>query len=253
VLLNLLNNAIKFTARGSVRLAVSYSADGGGRLRVSVSDTGVGVPEEALGRLFQRFSQVDGSTTRQYGGTGLGLAISKALVETMGGAIGVESHAGVGSTFWFHIAAPPANLTPSAIKPDDHGFEIAPARILVVDDVATNRELVRTMLSPFGHVVTEASGGAEAVQAAMHSVFDLILMDLQMPGMDGLAATRAIRSTCRLNQATPILAVSANVLPENQDACRAAGMDDHIAKPLDPAELLTKVSAWTAPAEATLG
>ena len=245
VLLNLLGNAIKFTSRGGVTVSVCYLAAGGGCLRVAVTDTGVGIPASLIDRLFQRFSQVDGSITRQFGGTGLGLAICKSLAEMMGGTIGVESEEGRGSTFWFTVAAPVAEMAPAAPTEAEGEWAQVPAHILVVDDVAVNRELVATILGVFGHQITEAAGGAEAVEAALCQSFDLILMDLQMPGMDGLAATRAIRATSDLNGATPILALSANVLPEHTEASRAAGMDDHIAKPINAEELLTKIAHWT--------
>jgi PAS domain S-box-containing protein len=244
VLLNLLTNAIKFTDTGALTVTTRYFAETG-RLRVTVSDTGVGIPADRLDRLFQRFSQVDGSITRQYGGTGLGLAIARRLTERMGGEIGVESRPGVGSSFWFVIDAPAADrIAPAAPAPAAPHPGLAAGRILLVDDVAMNRELVRTMLAPFGFDLAEASGGAEAVAAALGEAFDLILMDLHMPGMDGYAATRAIRQTSQANRATPILALSANVLPEHHAACRAAGMNDHIAKPISPAELLTKIAHW---------
>ncbi len=249
VLLNLLGNAIKFTSRGGVSVRVGYETQGGGMLRVEVADTGVGIPPERLDRLFQRFSQVDGSISRTYGGTGLGLAISKSLAETMGGAIGVSSAVGEGSTFWFTIAAPPAELAPARPAPQAAPEEQRGARILVVDDVANNRELIAAMLAPFGHALAEAENGLEAVERARRQAFDLILMDLQMPGMDGQAATRLIRETCDLNRTTPIVAVSANAMPNHLAQCAAAGMDDHIAKPIQPMELLVKVAQWTAPAD----
>ena len=245
VLLNLLGNAIKFTASGSVTVGVTYLAADGGCLRVAVADTGVGIPAERADRLFQRFSQVDGSISRQFGGTGLGLAICKSLVEMMDGAIGADSEEGRGSTFWFTIAAPVAQLTAAPEAAFEGEWSQAPARILLVDDVAVNRELVSAILGVFGHQITEAGGGADAVDAAMHHVFDLILMDLQMPGMDGLAATRAIRGGAGLNAGTPILALSANVMAAHLYASREAGMDGHIAKPINPEELLTKIAQWT--------
>ena len=247
VLLNLIGNAVKFTANGGIVVGASYLPAGGGSLRFTVADTGVGIPPDRLSRLFLRFSQADGSTTRSYGGTGLGLAIYKSLTELMGGAIGVESEEGAGSTFWFTIAAPAITVTEAATAWYDEGWTVDAARILIVDDIAANRELVRAMLAPFGHHVTEASGGAEAVQAAMQREFDLILMDLQMPGMDGLEATRAIRERSELNRARPIVALSADVMPWRHAECRAAGMVDHIAKPIDPRELRAKVTAWTKP------
>ncbi len=245
VLLNLLSNAIKFTDQGGVTVSVSYQKEAGGRLRFEVTDTGVGVSADHASRLFQRFTQVDGSNTRQHGGAGLGLAISKGLTEMMGGEIGVLSEEGQGSTFWFTISAPTeagGDLEAEAGQAED--WRIAPMRIMIVDDVAVNRELVSTLLSPFDLQLTEASNGAEAVEAALHTSFDLILMDLQMPGMDGLAATRAIRANSELNRRTPILAVSANVLPVHVEACRQAGMNDHIGKPINPRELLTKIDRW---------
>ncbi len=246
VLMNLLNNAVKFTAEGAVSVAVSHLAEGGGVLRIAVSDTGVGIPAEHIDRLFQRFSQVDGSIARQYGGTGLGLAICKSLTEMMGGEIGVASEVGRGSTFWFTIAAPAgtaaAPVNPVKVVGDR---ALGSARILIVDDSSVNRELVSTLLSPFDVELTEAANGAEAVEAAQRAAFDLILMDLQMPGMDGLAATRAIRAGSGPNRTTPILALSANVMPAQVAACREAGMDDHIAKPINPQELLSKIGRWT--------
>jgi PAS domain S-box-containing protein len=246
VLLNLLSNAVKFTDSGAVTVSARHEA---GRLCISVADSGVGIAKDRLDRLFQRFSQADNSITRKYGGTGLGLAICKRLTEMMGGQIEFESREGEGSTFRFAVDAPPAELEPAA-APAEPELGLAAGRILVVDDVSMNLELVRTMLSPFGFDIEEASGGAEAVAAALGGAFDLILMDLQMPGMDGLSATRAIRQTSEANRATPILALSANVLPEHHAACREAGMDDHIAKPISPAELITKIAAWTATRQA---
>jgi len=247
VLLNLLTNAVKFTEAGGVTVGVGYEAADGGRLRIRVTDTGVGIAPDCQGRLFQRFSQADGSISRQYGGTGLGLAICKSLTGLMGGEIGVESEPGQGATFRFTIRAPPCEPGAEAACEDEIALDARPARILVVDDSPVNRELVGVLLRVFGHQLTEAPGGAEAVEAAARTEFDLILMDLQMPGMDGLAATRAIRAGCPLNDATPIVALSANILPTHLEACRQAGMADHIGKPIDTRELLTKVARWSQP------
>jgi len=247
VLLNLLSNAVKFTEAGGVTVGVGYEAQGGGRLRIRVTDTGVGIAPERRGRLFQRFSQADGSISRQYGGTGLGLAICRSLTGLMGGEIGVESEEGRGATFRFTVRAPPCEPEAAAAGEDETALDARPARILIVDDSPVNRELVGVLLGVFGHQLTEACGGAEAVEAAWRTEFDLILMDLQMPGMDGLAATRAIRGDCPLNAATPIVALSANILPTHLEACRQAGMDDHIGKPIDTRELLTKVARWSQP------
>jgi PAS domain S-box-containing protein len=249
VLINLMGNAIKFTAKGGVTVRLGYEASDSGRLAVSIVDSGVGIPAGKLNRLFQRFSQVDGSVSRTHGGTGLGLAICKSLVELMGGEIAVTSKEGHGSTFWFTIDAPLVEAS-GAEHPDSVGAAYAdneerrPAHILIVDDLAVNRELIRTMLTPFGHSFEEVDNGADAVRAALRSGFDLILMDLQMPGMDGFEASRMIRATAALNRTTPILALSANVLPAHVDASRAAGMDDHLGKPIVPAVLAAKVAMW---------
>jgi CheY-like chemotaxis protein/anti-sigma regulatory factor (Ser/Thr protein kinase) len=241
VLLNLVGNAIKFTAEGRVNVSVTHA---GGLLRVEVADTGPGIPAEKRDRLFQRFSQVDGAGSRNHGGTGLGLAISKSLVTLMGGEIGVESEEGKGSIFWFTFAAPVVRGRAEAAAKSEGPSDDRAFRMLVVDDVHVNRELVRAMLEPFGHTFVEAENGAEAVAAALREPFDLILMDLQMPGMDGISATKAIRATSEVNGLTPIVALSANVLPDHLAACAAAGMDDHIGKPIQPLRLLTKVAQW---------
>ena len=244
VLLNLLTNAVKFTSAGRVAVAAGYEA---GQLKVEVTDSGPGIAPDAAGRLFQRFSQVDDSNTRAHGGSGLGLAICKGLVEMMGGEIGLHSLPHHGSTFWFTVpAACVAASTPhcAAIGGSPPDFEGRPLNILLVDDVAVNRELICAMLAPFDIAVTTATGGAEAVACTCAQPFDLILMDLQMPGMDGMAATRAIRANSEANRATPILAISANVLSSQVEAARQAGMNDHIAKPINPTELLTKIGAW---------
>jgi CheY-like chemotaxis protein/nitrogen-specific signal transduction histidine kinase len=241
IVLNLLGNALKFTDKGAVTLEATWRDD---VLRVSVTDTGRGIPADRRDKLFQRFSQVDETISRSHGGTGLGLAICKDLAELMGGEIGVASVEGAGSTFWFSIDAPTAQLAavdaPAEIEPDTGAI----AHILVVDDVSVNRDLVRALLSPFGHTFEDADSGPAAVEAAGRTRFDLILMDLQMPGMDGLAATRLIRSQPGPNQGAPIIALSADVMPDRIAACEAAGMDDHLAKPIDPRQLLTKVMIW---------
>ncbi|WP_162305952.1 hybrid sensor histidine kinase/response regulator [Oleisolibacter albus] len=242
VLLNLLNNAVKFTAAGGITLSLTRE---GGLVRVAVRDTGIGIPSDKRHRLFQRFSQVDASTARKYGGTGLGLAISKAIIERMGGEIGVETQAGVGSTFWFTVPLPETDA------PADHRAESPvgeggrPLRILLAEDLPANRMLVGAMLSKAGHQVILAEDGARALELAIQGGFDLILMDVQMPVMDGLAATRAIRRLPDAKvAAVPILALTANALPEEVARCRAAGMDDHVPKPVDRAVLLTALTRW---------
>ncbi len=245
ILLNLLNNAIKFTSTGGVTISADYRPDDQ-TLHVAVTDTGPGIPADKRERLFERFSQIDSSISRRQGGTGLGLAICKSLVGLMGGEIHIDSAEGGGSSFSFTIAAPPADAPASSDLAADGEMDArgAVAQILVVDDLAENRELIRLLLEAIGHSVQEASSGGEAVSAAVDRPFDLILMDIQMPGMDGLAASRLIRETAPLNLTTPILAVSANVLADQVAQCLAAGMDDHIAKPIQVLDFVGKVSSW---------
>ncbi|HEY8383891.1 MAG TPA: PAS domain S-box protein [Microvirga sp.] len=238
VLLNLLNNAVKFTHRGRVTLHLDKGPGGpaGETITFRVEDTGIGIPAEKLGRLFQRFSQVDSSIRREFGGTGLGLAISRQLVDLMGGRIAVESVPGEGSTFAFTVTLPQASSPagpPAAPAPE----AARPARILLVEDLDINQELARAVLEAAGHQVDVATDGAEAVEAVQRGTYDLVLMDVQMPGMDGLSATRAIRALDHGARNVPIIAMTANVLPQQVTACRQAGMTDHVGKPFKRNEL----------------
>jgi PAS domain S-box-containing protein len=246
VLLNLLNNAIKFTAHGCVTLSVDHVGrnETGECLRFSVADTGIGIAHDRQDRLFQRFSQVDGSIERDFGGTGLGLAICKRLVDLMGGEIGVLSEQGTGATFWFALTLPLG--APEQPVPD---LGHAPAarragRLLLVEDNPVNQELARAVLEAGGHHVDVVSDGATAIRAAAQGDYQLILMDVQMPGMDGLTATRHIRRLGTAAATIPILAMTANVLPDQVQRFRDAGMDDHIGKPFDRAELYRIVDRW---------
>ena len=244
VLSNLLSNAIKFTETGSILVHARYD-EGGSRLEISVTDTGVGISDDQIEKLFQRFTQADGSISRRYGGTGLGLSICRQLTALMGGSISAASAPGAGSTFTFDITAPaadgPAPAGPISAIPDDAEVTL---RILIVDDLDANRELVRALLEAAGQEVEEAASGAQAVSLAVRQTFDLILMDLQMPGMDGFATARAIRRLSQENRSTPIVALSANVLPEHVAEAEKAGMNDHIGKPIVPAKLIATLNRW---------
>ena len=243
VLLNLLSNAVKFTERGRVTLSMqAASGVRGHRLRFAVTDTGIGIDPDRQHLLFQSFSQIDSATTRRYGGTGLGLAISKRLVEAMGGAIGVESALGQGSTFWLEVELPAA--APVAEPPATAPAAKRRARVLVAEDVKANQALLGALLRIGGHEVAFANDGAEAVRAVQANTYDLVLMDMEMPEMDGLAATRAIRALNGHARGIPIVALTANVMAEDVARCRAVGMDDHLTKPIDRAALLATVERW---------
>jgi signal transduction histidine kinase/CheY-like chemotaxis protein len=247
ILLNLLNNAVKFTRRGSVTLTICREAqrDETCRLRFLVADTGIGIPKDKQERLFQRFSQIDGSISREFGGTGLGLAISKHLVELMGGEIGVESEANRGSTFWFRVdlaqAAAPAAVAP---RKAESRSQTPPARLLLVEDVEANQEIAKAVLEAAGHAVDIATNGFDAIQAVKTRKYDIVLMDIQMPGMDGITATRHIRELPGPERDIPIVAMTANVLPEQVEQFRAAGMNDHVGKPFDRYELYALIDRW---------
>ncbi|HEX7969184.1 MAG TPA: ATP-binding protein [Stellaceae bacterium] len=245
VLLNLLSNAIKFTETGNVVLSLSKVEDrpSSSVLKFSVTDTGIGIPKEMQDLLFRRFSQIESSGRRQQGGTGLGLAISKTLVEQMGGAIGVTSTPEIGSQFWFTL---PLKAPASALAKQAAGEEPQrKARILVAEDTPINQELMVTLLRRAGHEVDLVTNGEAAVAAVQRKPFDLILMDVQLPRMDGFAATRAIRALDGSISAVPVIALTARALARDVEDCLAAGMNDHLSKPIDAALLLSTVERWT--------
>lgn len=253
ILVNLTGNAIKFTDKGSVTLRLS---DTGGTdapgLRVEVIDTGPGIPEDRQERLFKRFSQVDGSVTRRHGGSGLGLSICRELVELMGGRIGVESQEGQGAVFWLETPAPVVRAAPS--EEAERTAPQAPSaalqgRVLIVDDHPMNRELVRLFLASPDLEIDEAEDGRQALVLASARRYDLILMDVNMPVLDGLAATSAIRATCPLNVGAPIVALTAQTGPEIEQKCFDVGMDAVLAKPIQPQDLIALASQAMAPAE----
>ncbi|PHY22818.1 ATP-binding protein [Caulobacter sp. BP25] len=247
VLVNFLGNAMKFTDSGGVSLAVESrtgARPGMERLELSVSDTGVGVPAEMLDHVFDRFTQAGPEVSRRFGGTGLGLAISREIVELMGGRIGVDSVAGEGARFWCVLDLPVAE-PPSVATDEASPVSGRPLRLLVADDNDANRELIGTLVRAMGHQVETVADGIAAVEAVHTRVYDLVLMDVHMPRMDGLAATRAIRDLGGEAASTPIIALTANVLPDQIAFYRASGMDDHVGKPIDPRDLQAKIAAWS--------
>jgi PAS domain S-box-containing protein len=243
-LFNLVGNAVKFTEHGRVRIACFTPTRA--TLRFEVEDTGVGIPRDVQGRIFQRFDQGDASTTRRFGGSGLGLAITKRLAEMMDGDVGFTSTEGQGSTFWFEIAAEP---TAAQVR---HSDELMPVleglRVLVVEDNATNRMIASKLLESLGASVETAADGYLGVEAAERGGFDLILMDVQMPGIDGLEAARRIRALGGAAAATPIVALTANVLAHQQRRYLDAGMDGVVGKPISPGALVAEIGRLSAAA-----
>ena len=243
VLINILNNAVKFTEEGRIdaRLVIEHG-EIEDRLRFEIIDTGVGIDLDKQALLFQRFSQTDSSTSRLHGGSGLGLAIARALIDVMGGRIGVDSVPGRGSCFWVELTAPTAE--PIAVPERQPAAAPGAARILIVDDHAVNLEIGAALLSLVGCEVDVAENGKQAVEQVQKGDYDLILMDIHMPLMDGLQATRAIKALGGRASQTPIVAMSADALPRQVERCYAAGMVDHIAKPVQREVLYAKVDRW---------
>ena len=253
VLRNFINNAIKFTDHGTVEIAGQILEDRASRalLRIEINDTGIGIEPETLQRLFSPFEQADNSMTRKYGGTGLGLSISKGLIRMMGGDFGVRSHVGEGSTFWFTVwldKSAPAELS---VNTQAGGADLclredyAGSRILLAEDEPVNQEVTRSLLQVVGLEVDVVEDGQAACELAAQKTYDLILMDMQMPRLNGLDATRRIRALPGYEE-TPILGLTANAFPQDRDACLQAGMNTHVAKPIKPQALYGLVLAWLA-------
>jgi signal transduction histidine kinase/CheY-like chemotaxis protein len=249
VLLNLVGNAIKFTESGGVKISVRAESTEGDRpgdrvrLHFTVRDSGIGIDPSKHATVFQAFEQADGSATRRYGGSGLGLAICARLISMMGGRIWVESEAGQGSTFHFTVSLALGEADPPAAAPaslDNDGEH--PLRILLAEDNIVNQRLAIRLLERRGHKVTVAANGLEAVDSARNGEFDLILMDVQMPVMDGLEATRRIRAS---DKSIPILALTAHALDDDRTRCLAAGMTAFASKPLRPQDLFAAIRDLT--------
>ena len=241
-LFNLVGNAVKFTDAGVVRVTAWRPEAAPEILHIEVSDTGIGISAEAQTRLFQRFSQADGSTSRRYGGAGLGLAITKHLAERMGGGISVVSRPGAGSAFSLTLRAPIVARAAAASEAEAAEHPLQEVRILLVDDNASNRLVASTMLERLGAEVFAAESGQAAIDCALAAPFDLILMDIQMPEMDGMEATRRLRANPGANRLTPIIALTANVLSHQRAAYEASGMQGVVSKPISPRELLGEIS-----------
>ena len=260
VLVNLLGNALKFTHSGRVVLEVvplenfETAASNVCRVLFSVADSGIGIPQEKLDLIFEAFSQADGSVTREYGGTGLGLTISKQLVKMMGSDLRVQSIVGRGSKFWFAVDLAAGLHQPEAVLAATGNkllpvetHEFIPRHVLVAEDNPVNQRVVKGLIEKKGHSVTLVNNGLEALEAVRSSRFDLILMDIQMPVMDGLSAASAIRSleVLRTRARIPILGLTAHASNADRERCLAAGMNGHVAKPFRPNELVELIEQLT--------
>ena len=243
---NLVSNAVKFTPQGHIGVEASVTAEGQRhRVRVSVADSGIGMDEATLGRLFEAFTQADGSTTRRFGGTGLGLTISRQLARLMGGDITVTSEPGRGSVFTLSFLADTADAgnarAPAADAPRRSEIRLRGARVLLTDDNAVNRQVVRLFLQPQGAVIVEAANGAEALRELEAQPFDLVLLDVHMPVMDGVETIKRIRSSSESWRSLPVIALTADAMSGDRERLIALGMSAYVAKPIEQAELLSTI------------
>jgi CheY-like chemotaxis protein/two-component sensor histidine kinase len=246
VLLNLLGNAVKFTIRGRVELRLRPAPDGVG-LRFEVADTGPGIPVQRRSRLFQEFERLDAEVDGPVEGAGLGLAIVARFAALLGGSVGYESDPGGGSVFWLQLPIDQAanrdrRYTDAPAKVDPAAPLVRELRILVVDDTLMNREITSAFLRAAAHTVTCAESGADAIAAVASTDFDVVLMDVRMPGMDGIEATRRIRAMAGPRARVPIMALTAQAFTEQLEVCLQAGMDSHLSKPFTPEALQVAVA-----------
>jgi len=254
ILVNYTNNAVKFTEQGRITIAVTVAeeTEADVLMRFAVQDTGIGLTAEQMGKLFQSFQQADTSTSRKYGGTGLGLAISKKLANLMGGDVGVESDYGRGSTFWFTARLGKATAREKDAAEGEAASLLSSldavkgAALLVVEDNEFNQQIARELLTEAGFVVDIAEDGRKSLAMIAKRPYDVVLMDMQMPVMDGVSATREIRKQEAFRE-LPIIAMTANVMAADIQKCTEAGMNDHVAKPIDPEELFAKLVKWIKP------
>jgi signal transduction histidine kinase/CheY-like chemotaxis protein len=256
ILVNYSNNAVKFTEHGKIVVSVQSAGEdeiGGVLLRFAVRDTGIGLTAEQIGKLFQSFQQAETSTSRKYGGTGLGLAISKKLANLMGGDVGVESEYGQGSTFWFTARLGKGVVRARGTEEEQKTSPlltslaaIKGATVLLVEDNEFNQQIATELLTDAGFIVHLATNGQEALAKIAERLYDVVLMDMQMPVMDGITATTEIRKMDAFRN-IPIIAMTANVMQADIQRCIDAGMNDHVAKPIDPDEFFRKLVKWIAP------